>query len=129
MTDNRELDILVAKTLGYSVRKAVIAKEHIQYFLDAPKGFGYRVRPSFTEEDEWLNVPQFSIDIAEAMKLVPESDKDHSFWLKRLSHVWSATIEDYSLSPDACYFNEDGDTAAEAIVLAWLAWKGVDNER
>ncbi len=125
----RKLNRLVAETLGYSVRSYKNGPV-TQFQLIPPEGrlLKRHVISAYDEEYAWRNCPYFSTDIGAAITLVPESDKDHRFWLKRLHHVWSATIEDYSLSPDDCYFNEDGATPAEAIVRAWLAWKGVEGQ-
>lgn len=100
MTDNRELDILVAKTLGIEVNENI----------------------------RWRNCPHFSTDIAAAMKLVPPAVKNiRWFTLQNTHDGWKATIIDFEDNKPTA--KGRASNPAEATARAWLAWKGVDYGR
>ena len=120
MSNNRELDILVAKELGYTVREHRFSKQIIYHNLIAPEGYGFRVRDRITEEYAWLDVPNFSTDITEAMKLVEREEVEFSLVYEKDIGTWwyNAKFDSRELGID--------ESAPRAIVEAWLMFQAVD---
>ena len=121
MTDNRELDILVAKTLGYELERE---------FDGFVSGGEFRI---VKKSDNWVmynKIPNYSTDIAEAMKLV-EREKEFGFVLgidppEEYPEGSAHFDAHFGFAADAS--DAIAETASLAIVRAWLAWKGVDHD-
>jgi hypothetical protein len=123
MYSGRELDILIAKVMGYSVYH--YDKDHPDncYYMLVDEHFdqvapyeGWRSGERKTEELAWEDCPEFSSDVSLAMELVEHlRRKGFGFSLRMDNIIWA---ELYGLGLG--YFTCVGYTVPEAICKATL---------
>ena len=80
---------------------------------------------SDTEQHVWEKYfPAYSTDVNAAMGLLPPGTDEQTFLLRQYGADWLATITDTTRGQGGGFgsFEGIGNTPAEAVCKAWLAW-------